>query len=129
MFSHATLFNLNIERWDVSNVTKMEGMFDGAAAFNQDIGSWNVINVKGNEMIVCWCSFMQPTCFGGRKRRTNHYRYFYFQFFCSLYPIKMRRKLNWVAKSSPGVGDMVCRYLLPCSKKLYPQQQKHSIES
>jgi surface protein len=45
MFSHATLFNLNIERWDVSNVTKMEGMFDGAAAFNQDIGSWNVINI------------------------------------------------------------------------------------
>jgi surface protein len=45
MFFDATSFNHNIERWDVSNVTKMEGMFDGASAFNQDIGSWNVINV------------------------------------------------------------------------------------
>ena len=32
---------------DVSNVTKMNGMFGNAEAFNQDIGNWDVGNVTG----------------------------------------------------------------------------------
>ncbi|RDU70886.1 hypothetical protein CQA57_08055 [Helicobacter anseris] len=29
-----------IEKWDVSNVENMQGMFDGATSFNQDLSSW-----------------------------------------------------------------------------------------
>ena len=37
--------NQDIGSWDVSNVTRMDGMFSGASAFNQDIGSWDVSKV------------------------------------------------------------------------------------
>ena len=40
-------FNKNIDSWDVSNVTNMDGMFYGAASFNQDISNWDVSNVIG----------------------------------------------------------------------------------
>lgn len=35
-----------IEKWDVSKVRDMAGMFLGAASFNQDISSWNVGRVR-----------------------------------------------------------------------------------
>lgn len=38
-------FNGKIDKWDVSNVTNMEGMFD-EAKFNGDISKWNVSKVK-----------------------------------------------------------------------------------
>ena len=34
MFSGATSFNADISRWNVSNVTNMEGMFNNASSFN-----------------------------------------------------------------------------------------------
>jgi surface protein len=39
-------FNEDITKWDISNVTNMDGMFFGASSFNQEIGEWNVSNVK-----------------------------------------------------------------------------------
>ncbi|NJN41725.1 MAG: BspA family leucine-rich repeat surface protein, partial [Flammeovirgaceae bacterium] len=45
LFSSATNFNGNIENWNVGNVTNMASMFGDAQIFNQDIGSWNVSNV------------------------------------------------------------------------------------
>lgn len=45
MFSGATLFNGNINAWDVSNVTNMSRMFIGARAFAQPLNGWNVENV------------------------------------------------------------------------------------
>ena len=33
-----------IEKWDVSNVTNMEGMFEKATSFNQDISDWDVFS-------------------------------------------------------------------------------------
>jgi surface protein len=45
LFSLKTNFNEDISGWDVSNVKRMDYMFQGAAAFNQDIGSWNVSQV------------------------------------------------------------------------------------
>ncbi len=37
---------LNLDRWDVSNVESMYGMFYNAKEFNQDISKWNTENVK-----------------------------------------------------------------------------------
>lgn len=37
---------VGIEKWDVSKVRDMAGMFLGAASFNQDISSWNVGRVR-----------------------------------------------------------------------------------
>ena len=39
-------FNGDISRWNVSNVTDMNCMFEGAQLFNQPIGNWNVKSVK-----------------------------------------------------------------------------------
>ena len=41
----AELFNEDLSRWDVSNVTTMEFMFYSASAFNGDLSSWDVSNV------------------------------------------------------------------------------------
>ncbi|GMH67457.1 hypothetical protein TrST_g2079 [Triparma strigata] len=41
----AKQFNEDISRWDVSNVTTMEGMFHKASSFNGDLSLWNVSNV------------------------------------------------------------------------------------
>ena len=45
MFIRALVFNQDIAKWDVSNVTDMSYMFAYASAFNQDIGDWNVAKV------------------------------------------------------------------------------------
>ncbi len=49
LFRMATSFNQDISNWDVSSVSDPDDMFDmfwGASSFNQDIGSWDVSNVK-----------------------------------------------------------------------------------
>ena len=45
VFESATSFNGNISNWDVSNVTTMEDMFQYAESFNGNISSWNVSEV------------------------------------------------------------------------------------
>jgi surface protein len=45
-FEGATLFNQNLNGWDMSGVTSVEGMFAGASAFNGLIDAWNVSKVK-----------------------------------------------------------------------------------
>ena len=45
MFDGATVFNGDINSWDVSSVTDMSDMFYRAVAFNQDISSWDVSSV------------------------------------------------------------------------------------
>lgn len=45
LFWCCSTFNDCIDRWDVSKVTSMQSMFDGARAFNQPLASWDVSNV------------------------------------------------------------------------------------
>ena len=45
LFSHAVLFNDDIEEWDVSRVTDMTVMFLGAKSFDSDISEWDVSRV------------------------------------------------------------------------------------
>lgn len=42
----SSVFNQQLNSWDVSNVTNMSNMFDGASNFNQSIKLWNVSNVN-----------------------------------------------------------------------------------
>ena len=39
---HASAFNQDLSKWDVSAVIKMRGMFSRASAFNQDLSKWDV---------------------------------------------------------------------------------------
>jgi surface protein len=41
-FYNCTIFNSDINNWNVSNVTNMSNMFENASRFNQNISSWNV---------------------------------------------------------------------------------------
>ena len=60
-FFYAKNFNVDISKWDVSNVTNMEGMFVGATAFNGDINEWDVSNVTNmKSMFQGSESFNQP---------------------------------------------------------------------
>jgi surface protein len=60
MFALATLFNGNINSWDVSTVTNMNGTFAGATSFNSNLNSWNVSNVTEMSSM-----FAQATSFNG----------------------------------------------------------------
>lgn len=46
MFTNLYLFNCNLCQWDVSKVTSMSGMFAEAQSFKGDISGWDVSNVK-----------------------------------------------------------------------------------
>ena len=46
MFQGATSFNQSLNKWNVSNVRKMNSMFWGATSFNQPLNNWNVSKVE-----------------------------------------------------------------------------------
>jgi hypothetical protein len=52
LFEDMQNFNVNINNWNVMNVTSMNGMFRRAYSFNQELNNWNVSNVK--YMGVCF---------------------------------------------------------------------------
>jgi surface protein len=43
----------DISKWDVSNVTNMERMFDSAESFNGDLSEWDVSNVTNMRRMFC----------------------------------------------------------------------------
>ena len=50
-----------LNKWNVSNVEDMEGMFAGARSFNQPLNNWNVSKVKYMyNMFEGASSFNQP---------------------------------------------------------------------
>ena len=48
MFSECKNFYCDLSKWNVSNVTNMDNMFDGCKKFNCDLSDWDVSN------ITCW---------------------------------------------------------------------------
>merc|ERR1712137_929826 len=42
MFEHASVFNQNLDAWDVRAVDSISAMFRRAWAFNQDLGTWDL---------------------------------------------------------------------------------------
>ncbi len=46
MFANAKSFNTNISTWDVSNVKRMNNMFNQASSFNQDLSNWNISSLE-----------------------------------------------------------------------------------
>ena len=50
-----TLDNIDISKWDVSNVTNMENMFFNYVNFNCDLSKWDVSNVKDMKYMFYNC--------------------------------------------------------------------------
>ena len=46
--------NIDISRWDVSNVTNMENMFFNCTKFDCDLSNWDVSNVKNMRRMLTW---------------------------------------------------------------------------
>lgn len=57
MFMRCKAINdVNITKWNTSNITSMENLFFDCDAFNQPIGSWDVSSVKNVNNMLCGCS-------------------------------------------------------------------------
>ncbi len=52
----AALNDVNITKWDTSNITSMYNLFLDCVAFNQPIGSWDVSSVKDAGKMLSGCS-------------------------------------------------------------------------
>ena len=50
-----SLDNIDISKWNVSNVKYMQFMFDGYENFNCDLSKWDVSKVKNMKGIFSWC--------------------------------------------------------------------------
>ena len=50
-----SLDNIDISKWNVSNVKYMQFMFDGYENFNCDLSNWDVSNVENMKGIFSWC--------------------------------------------------------------------------
>ena len=61
MLGFASSFNQPLNKWNVSKVFYMNGIFYEATSFNQPLDNWNVSNVTDTEgMFMDANSFNQP---------------------------------------------------------------------
>lgn len=56
MFNGSTLFNQNINAWDVSRVTSMSDTFSRCKSYNQPVSNWNTGNVESMYRMFSNCS-------------------------------------------------------------------------
>ncbi|MGB3464773.1 MAG: BspA family leucine-rich repeat surface protein [Cyclobacteriaceae bacterium] len=56
-FSDNSNFNADLSRWDVSQVTSLQGLFNSCTNFNGDISQWNVENVINMESVFIRSGF------------------------------------------------------------------------
>ena len=54
--NYATIRNIKIDQWDVSNVTNMWGVFNGCSKFNCDLSKWNVSNATNMAFMFSNCT-------------------------------------------------------------------------
>jgi surface protein len=59
-FALCSVFNSNINNWDVSLVGNFGSMFSGATIFNQDISNWDVSSATSFASMFRSCPFNQP---------------------------------------------------------------------
>ena len=50
-----SLDNIDISKWNVSNVKYMQFMFDGYENFNCDLSNWDVSKVENMKGMFSWC--------------------------------------------------------------------------
>jgi len=79
MFSHCSTYQGGTTpHWDVSNVKKMNSMFDGAHTFNKPIGHWNVSSVTNMAGMFCDArTFNKPISHWNVSSVTNMVAMFY----------------------------------------------------
>jgi len=78
LFQDMNSFNEDISAWDTRNVKEMHGMFCHAKAFNMPIGGWDVSNVKSMRwMFRETFSFNQPIGAWNTSKVINMQRMFY----------------------------------------------------
>ena len=56
LFFRCGTFNQNLNNWNVSNVINMESMFSYCTTFNQNLNNWNVSNVLNMESMFSYCN-------------------------------------------------------------------------
>lgn len=68
--------DVNITKWNTSNITSMENLFLGCVAFNQPIGSWDVSSVKNIDNMLSGCfAFNQDLSGWTFPAGTSHINY------------------------------------------------------
>ena len=68
----------HISKWDVSNVTDMDGLFSENESFNEDISKWDVSNVENmSHLFFCADSFNQDIGDWDVSKVKNMWRTFY----------------------------------------------------
>lgn len=55
MFLGCKKFNSDLSDWNVENVKIMHSMFNGCELFDSDISRWNVSNVENMDHMFAWC--------------------------------------------------------------------------
>ncbi len=103
LFSNFTNFNEPIDKWDVSNVTNMKGLFFMCKNFNQPLNNWGskVVNVKNMESMFFGCeSFNQPLDKWDVKNVMNMGGMF---MFCTKFNQSLK---NWVIHNGTDTSDM-----------------------
>lgn len=72
LFVYSTRENFDgIEKWDVSNVKKMNSMFANRERFNQNISDWNVSNVENMAFMFYNCHLFNQDISGWDVRKVE----------------------------------------------------------